>query len=287
MRYVTPGYFATLGIPISQGRDVSETDTAAGAAGGRRERVVRRALLARAEPDRPALPLRPAGRRDDHGVIGAFQDRTVVGVVGDVKVRGLERRSEPQAYLPYRQQPEDAMGFYTPQDLAVRHTGDPRASCPALRRIVAPRRPGSSRSPTSARSRRSSRRQTAPRRVQVRVLAGFRGARGAARGHRHPRPARLHRGEPVARDRRAPRARRPDAPTSSAWCCGTACGSPRWASALGLVLAYAAGRSLEALLAGVSPRDVGHLRRRRRASRSRRRSPAACCRPGGRRGSTR
>ena len=28
-----------------------------------------------------------------------FQDRTIVGVVGNVKVRGLERRSEPQVYL--------------------------------------------------------------------------------------------------------------------------------------------------------------------------------------------
>ena len=53
----------------------------------------------------------PLGRRFRFGllggssltVLGSFQDRTVVGVVGDIRVRGLERTSEPQVYLPYRQ----------------------------------------------------------------------------------------------------------------------------------------------------------------------------------------
>ena len=95
-----------------------------------------------------------------------------MGVVGDVKVRGLERRSEPQVYLPYRQQPENAMGFYTPQDLAVKHTGDPGALVAALRRIVArvdPQQPVADVRPLEAIVDT----QTAPRRVQVRVLSAF------------------------------------------------------------------------------------------------------------------
>ena len=43
----------------------------------------------------------PIGRR----FAFAFQERDVVGVAGDVRVRGLERPSEPQVYLSYLQQP--------------------------------------------------------------------------------------------------------------------------------------------------------------------------------------
>ncbi len=171
MRYLTPGYFATLGIPIRRGRDVAETDTAAGL----QVAVVSESFVERYWPGQ-----NPIGRRfrfgllggGTIGVIGSFQDRTIVGVVGDVKVRGLERRSEPQAYLPYRQQPEDAMGFYTPQDLAVKYTGDPGALASALRRIVAradPQLPVA-----DVRTLETIvETQTAPRLVQVRVLAAF------------------------------------------------------------------------------------------------------------------
>ena len=171
VRYLTPGYFGTLGIPLRRGRDVSETDTAAGL----QVAVVSESFVARYWPGQD-----PIGRRFRFGllgggtisVIGGFQDRTVVGVVGDVKVRGLERRSEPQVYLPYRQQPENAMGFYTPQDLAVKHTGDPGALVAALRRIVArvdPQQPVADVRPLEAIVDT----QTAPRRVQVGVLSAF------------------------------------------------------------------------------------------------------------------
>jgi predicted lysophospholipase L1 biosynthesis ABC-type transport system permease subunit len=48
------------------------------------------------------------------------QERVVVGVVGDINVRGLERSSEPQLYVPAAQAP-DTVGFlYAPRDLAIR-----------------------------------------------------------------------------------------------------------------------------------------------------------------------
>ena len=153
MRYVTPGYFQTLGIPLVAGRDVSDADTA----GTLQVAVVSQSFVDRYWPGENAI-----GRRFRFGLLGGdeisnvrpFQDRTVVGVVGDVKVRGLERRSEPQAYLPHRQQPEDAIGWYTP---ATSPSGT-RATPPrSFRRCAgswpAPTRP--SRSPTCARSRRS------------------------------------------------------------------------------------------------------------------------------------
>jgi putative ABC transport system permease protein len=253
MRYLTPGYFATLGIPIRKGRDVAETDTAAGL----QVAVVSESFVERYWPGQ-----NPIGRRfrfgllggGTIGVIGRFQDRTVVGVVGDVKVRGLERRSEPQAYLPYRQQPENAMSFYTPQDLAVKHTGDPGALVAALRRIVAradPQLPVA-----DVRTLETIvETQTAPRRVQVRVLSAFAAVAVLLAGigvHGLLAFTVASRSQEIG-VRRALGARTADilrlVVRQGLRLAGVGVG-------LGLVLAWAAGRSLEALLAGVSPRDA-------------------------------
>ena len=66
----------------------------------------------------------------------AFADREVVGVIGDVRFRGLERVSEPQVYLSSRQVPDGAITFYTPKALAVRTIGDPSALAPTVRGII-------------------------------------------------------------------------------------------------------------------------------------------------------
>src|SRR5262249_39748119 len=88
LRFVTPGYFSVLGIPILQGRDVAESDT--------RETqwiaVVSATFVRRYFPNE-----NPMGRHFDF----AFHDRVIAGVVGDIRVRGLERTSEPQIYIPY------------------------------------------------------------------------------------------------------------------------------------------------------------------------------------------
>jgi putative ABC transport system permease protein len=67
-----------------------------------------------------------------------FQDSvfTVVGVVKDVKVRGLERTSEPQMYLPSTRSPDGPLNALDPKDLAVRTSGSPMALLPAVRAIV-------------------------------------------------------------------------------------------------------------------------------------------------------
>jgi ABC-type antimicrobial peptide transport system permease subunit len=59
---------------------------------------------------------------------------TVVGVVGDIAVRGLERSSEPQMYFPFQQQ--QYLNFYAPKDLAIRAAGDPLTLIPAVREII-------------------------------------------------------------------------------------------------------------------------------------------------------
>jgi hypothetical protein len=76
------------------------------------------------------------GRTFEFGPAGL---RSIVGVVGDVRVRGLERRSEPQVYLPFTQQGDNQTMGYTPKDLVVRFDashGDDDAMQAAVPRFV-------------------------------------------------------------------------------------------------------------------------------------------------------
>jgi predicted permease len=122
-RWVTPQYFRTMGIPVLRGRDVSEADTS--------DRgwvaIVSASFAERYWPGQD-----PIGRTLRH----RGQVRTVVGVVGDVRVRGLERISEPQMYLPAEQIAPAAPANFDPKDLVVRHAGQEDALVPAIRAIV-------------------------------------------------------------------------------------------------------------------------------------------------------
>jgi putative ABC transport system permease protein len=60
----------------------------------------------------------------------------VVGVVGDSKVRGLERTSEPQMYLPAQQIADASPSGFDPKDLVIRHAGADEALLAAMRQIV-------------------------------------------------------------------------------------------------------------------------------------------------------
>jgi hypothetical protein len=102
----------------------------------------------------------------------AFHDRVVVGVVGDIRVRGLERNSEPQAYLPYRQVPDGWLSFYPPKDLVIHSATGPGTLLPALRRIV---RAADAEQPISDVRTMGDivEEQTASRSAQVRVLGAF------------------------------------------------------------------------------------------------------------------
>ncbi len=123
LRFVTPGFFQTLGIPIRLGRDVAETDTQKAPFVA----VVSDSFVRRHWPGE-----NPLGRRFKFG----FHDRAVVGVVGDIKVRGLERSSEPQVYLSYQQADDGEIIGYVPKDLVVRTSEPPNRMVPAIREIV-------------------------------------------------------------------------------------------------------------------------------------------------------
>jgi len=122
LRFVTPGYFAAMGIPLLTGREIEARDTHTAAAVA----VVSRSFVERYWPGQ-----NPIGRRFEIG----NQVRTIVGVAGEVRVRGLERSSEPQVYLSW-QQTDNVSVWYAPKDLVVRTTGDASALAGPLRRIV-------------------------------------------------------------------------------------------------------------------------------------------------------
>jgi predicted permease len=123
LRLVTPGYFDTMGIALGAGRDVAASDTMQAPFVA----VVSESFARRHWPNQD-----PIGRRFSV----AFFERTIVGVATDVRVRGLERESEPQVYLPSRQVPDGGLIFYAPKDLVVRASVPVSTVVPALREIV-------------------------------------------------------------------------------------------------------------------------------------------------------
>jgi predicted permease len=107
---ITPGYFATLGIPLLAGRSISERDTEQSPL----VVVISQGLARRAWPNES-----PLGKKLLVGRFPGFAD--VVGVVGDVKNNGIGREPTVAMYTPYPQRPWPAMQF------AVRAGGDPQA----------------------------------------------------------------------------------------------------------------------------------------------------------------
>jgi putative ABC transport system permease protein len=123
LRFATPQFFTTLQIPIKQGRDIDETD----GPDKPNVAVVSESFVKRYWPSET-----PIGKRFKFG----FKERVVVGVVGDVRVRGLEQTSEPQVYLAYQQQDSNSLIGYTPKDLVIRSTMPMTSLLPAVRRVV-------------------------------------------------------------------------------------------------------------------------------------------------------
>ena len=159
MRFVTPDYFATLGIPMLLGRDVAESDVNSSPMVA----VVSESFARQYWPN-----ANPLGQRFNL----AFSDRIVVGVAGDVHLRGLEGFSEPQVYLPYQQTKDGWFPPYVPQDLAIRTAQDPLQIAPAVRRIIssaAPDLPVTNLRPLSEIVAG----ETASRKAQLVVLGGF------------------------------------------------------------------------------------------------------------------
>ena len=138
LRIVTPGYFETLGIPIVRGRALSEADRR----GGLKVMVISEALARAAFPGLDPLGRRiaccepaPDGKGPDY--------KTVVGVAGDVRSRGLGEAPSPEFYLPAAQVPAAAWNWIQrSMYVVVRTPMDAAALTTPVRAALAPVVPG-------------------------------------------------------------------------------------------------------------------------------------------------
>lgn len=123
IRYVTPGYFETVGIPLLAGRDFTFADNADASAA----LVVNQSAVERFWGGAEALGKRISFGRPDNDDVTWF---TVVGVVGDVHHGSLEEEAQPAFY---RATLQDAPSFST---IVLNTSGDPAALAAPLRDLV-------------------------------------------------------------------------------------------------------------------------------------------------------
>jgi predicted permease len=120
---VAPGTFAALGIPLTDGRDFNESDTA--------DRplvaIVNEALVRKSFGGE-----NPVGRtlfcsfdRPDDGM-------TIIGVVGDVRQRNPAIVPGPECYMPYTQHQYNSRTLH----VVMRTAGDPTALAGTVRRLA-------------------------------------------------------------------------------------------------------------------------------------------------------
>ena len=119
LRYVTPGYFAALGIPVVQGRGFLQSDTEHAP----RVILVNEALVRTYFPTGHS----PVGRELDRG--------TIAGVVGDVRQVRLGAPAEPEIYYPAAQ--NLTMTSDLGMSLIVRSATSPQSLTPAIRDAIA------------------------------------------------------------------------------------------------------------------------------------------------------
>jgi predicted permease len=127
VRYASPGYLTTLGIPLREGRFIEDRDQAASIPVA----VVSETMARRFWPGESPIGKRIQKDEDPR----RFE---IVGVIGDVRNAGLDSEPGPEALFPLAQNPRGWLSF------AVRSSGSPTALRTAVRaamRDVDPQQP--------------------------------------------------------------------------------------------------------------------------------------------------
>ena len=126
IRTVSDTYFQTLGVPLLAGRMFDESDKADG------QDVV---IIGKSVADKVFPGRDPVGRKIKYNTLDSVT-LLIVGVVGDVKITGLDQSIKPVLYYPFRQ---SASIF---GNLVVRTKGDPTVLASAVRSEVRNIEPG-------------------------------------------------------------------------------------------------------------------------------------------------
>ncbi|HSR53389.1 MAG TPA: ABC transporter permease, partial [Acidobacteriota bacterium] len=126
LRVIGTDYFSTLGIPLLKGRAFDDTDTPE----SRRVVVISQSMAERHWPDSD-----PVGQFVELGLVFAGDEegtvQQIVGVVGDIKLRGLAARERPTVYVPYAQAATRTMS------LMMRYEGNTAPLVDGVRKAVA------------------------------------------------------------------------------------------------------------------------------------------------------
>jgi putative ABC transport system permease protein len=124
-RYVTPGYFAAMGIPLQRGRFLGETDVLSAEPGAVNRVVISERLAEQLWPGE-----NPVGRTAIFWAGQGDHPGEIAGVVGDIREEGLDGDPTPQVYLPYYGD------TWSPVVFVVHTAGDPTAVVAPLRAIL-------------------------------------------------------------------------------------------------------------------------------------------------------
>ena len=128
VRSVLPGYMDALSIPLKAGRVFTTKDD---------ESAPRVAIISETAARRYWPGENPIGKQLRlHVNEPSRRPREIVGVVGDVRTRGMELVPVPVVYTPHAQYGPESM------TMTVRGTGDPAALLPQLQAALAAMAPG-------------------------------------------------------------------------------------------------------------------------------------------------
>ena len=121
---VSEGYLRSLGIPLLRGRLFDDRDTM----DAPHVALISESLARQKWPNED-----PTGYTIEFGNMdGDLRLLTVIGVVGDVRERSLEKPPRPTIYVNYRQRPQATYHF----SAVVRTAGDPASVIASARKIV-------------------------------------------------------------------------------------------------------------------------------------------------------
>jgi putative ABC transport system permease protein len=127
----TPGYFEAMGIPLRRGRLLTAEDRLP----GRPVIVINETTARRYWPGED-----PIGQRVRLGGSADSLTREIVGVVGDVKHKGVDQETRPEMYMPHAQfpstVPDSAGAAPRAMTLVIRTDRDPARLTPAVRATV-------------------------------------------------------------------------------------------------------------------------------------------------------